>query len=249
MILCKNCGAEYEEELDRCPYCGGDNFGKSVQVHEDTIQELEREKQRWETMPDKVAKKGMSLTAKLVIAGIILVGLICMVVFAVTAVSRKVSYQREQENLKKMDAMYEEADYEGICNYMEKIKNPYSHIYEKYKLIEEMQMYVSENRAQEDMIEYAVSNDKPDALFHVKDLVRVLLKCAESEKDDYRYDEKEAVEYYRNYCYSYMEEHYGIGSEEVESCLADVDSLTDDNEDEIVGTLQKLALEYLKEQN
>ena len=34
MIICKNCGAEYDDEQDRCPYCGGDNFGKSVQLHE-----------------------------------------------------------------------------------------------------------------------------------------------------------------------------------------------------------------------
>ena len=26
MIICKNCGAEYDDEQDRCPYCGGDNF-------------------------------------------------------------------------------------------------------------------------------------------------------------------------------------------------------------------------------
>ena len=47
MIICKNCGAEYDDEQDRCPYCGGDNFGKSVQVHEDMMNELEREKKRW----------------------------------------------------------------------------------------------------------------------------------------------------------------------------------------------------------
>ena len=47
MIICKNCGAEYDDEQDCCPYCGGDNFGKSVQVHEDMMNELEREKKRW----------------------------------------------------------------------------------------------------------------------------------------------------------------------------------------------------------
>ena len=47
MIICKNCGAEYDDEQDRCPYCGGDNFGKSVQVHEDMMNELKREKRQW----------------------------------------------------------------------------------------------------------------------------------------------------------------------------------------------------------
>lgn len=249
MILCKNCGAEYDDELDRCPYCGGDNFGKSVQVHEDTIHKLEGEKQKWEAMPDKVAKKGMSLTAKIVLAGIILVVLVCILVLIATTVSRKKSYQKEQENVKKMEAMYEAADYKGIYDYMEQIKDPYSYVYEKYKLIADMQTYVEGDFTQEDMTEYAISNNKPDALFHVKDLVKVLLKCNECEKDDYRYEEEEAVEYYRNYCYEYMEENYGIGSEKIETCLENMSSLTDENEDEMVETFQKLALEYLKEQN
>ena len=46
MIICKNCGAEYDDEQDRCPYCGGDNFGKSVQVHEDMMNELKCRK-KW----------------------------------------------------------------------------------------------------------------------------------------------------------------------------------------------------------
>ena len=72
MIICKNCGAEYDDEQDRCPYCGGDNFGKSVQLHEDMINELKREKRQWEKMPEKVAGKGMSWTAKLGVAAVIL---------------------------------------------------------------------------------------------------------------------------------------------------------------------------------
>ena len=55
MIICKNCGAEYDDEQDRCPYCGGDNFGKSVQVHEDMMNELEREKK---TVEGNAGKSG-----------------------------------------------------------------------------------------------------------------------------------------------------------------------------------------------
>ena len=97
MIICKNCGAEYDDEQDRCPYCGGDNFGKSVQVHEDMMNELEREKKRWKEMPEKVAGKGMSWTAKLGIAAVIMVAVICIIVFIVSSISHKVSYRVEQK--------------------------------------------------------------------------------------------------------------------------------------------------------
>ena len=42
MITCDNCGAQYDEEADKCPYCGSDNFGKVVQEHEDIINGLKR---------------------------------------------------------------------------------------------------------------------------------------------------------------------------------------------------------------
>ena len=71
MIVCNNCGASYADDAPRCPYCGGDNFEKSVQVHEDTINDLKREKQQWEEKPQRVAKAGMSMVAKVLITVIV----------------------------------------------------------------------------------------------------------------------------------------------------------------------------------
>ena len=51
MITCDNCGAQYDEEADKCPYCGSDNFGKVVQEHEDIINGLNREKEHLEQLP------------------------------------------------------------------------------------------------------------------------------------------------------------------------------------------------------
>ena len=73
MITCDNCGAQYDEEADKCPYCGSDNFGKVVQEHEDIINGLNREKEHLEQLPQKAAKKGKSLVTKLLIGLIVLV--------------------------------------------------------------------------------------------------------------------------------------------------------------------------------
>ena len=139
MIICKNCGAEYDDEQDRCPYCGGDNFGKSVQVHEDTIHDLEREKRQWEKMPEKVAGKGMSWTAKLGIAAVIMVAVICIIVFIVSSISHKVSYRVEQKNLEKLESLYQSGDYEGICEYLKTVEYTYQSYFDKYTEIAGMQ--------------------------------------------------------------------------------------------------------------
>ena len=53
------------------------------------MNELEREKKRWKEMPEKVAGKGMSWTAKLGIAAVIMVAVICIIVFIVSSISHK----------------------------------------------------------------------------------------------------------------------------------------------------------------
>lgn len=118
MITCDNCGAQYDEEADKCPYCGSDNFGKAVQEHEDIINGLNREKEHLEQMPKKAAKKGKSLVAKLLIGLIVLVIVIAAYEGISAIVNRKVSYHAKQRHSQKMETLYQEGDYAGILRYM-----------------------------------------------------------------------------------------------------------------------------------
>lgn len=79
-------------------------------------------------MPEKVAGKGMSWTARLGIGTVIAVVIICIIVFIASSISRKVSYQVEQKNLEKLESLYQSGDYEGICEYLKKWVIPISHI-------------------------------------------------------------------------------------------------------------------------
>ena len=212
MIICKNCGAEYDDELDRCPYCGGDNFGKSVQVHEDMMNELEREKKRWKEMPEKVAGKGMSWTAKIGIAAVIMVAVICIIVFIVSSISHKVSYRVEQKNLEKLESMYQSGDYEGICEYLKTVEYTYQSYFDKYT-----------------------------------EIVSIVNECQEAADAYYKYEEEDAVAYYKEYCYDYMKEHYEISEDEIKSCIDKAGGLTYDDKDQITEALQKLAISRLKD--
>lgn len=77
-------------------------------------------------MPEKVAGKGMSWTAKLGIAAVIMVAVICIIVFIVSSISHKVSYRVEQKNLEKLESLYQSGDYEGICEYLKQWNIPIS---------------------------------------------------------------------------------------------------------------------------
>ena len=236
MIICKNCGAEYDDEQDRCPYCGGDNFGKSVQVHEDTIHDLEREKRQWEKMPEKVAGKGMSWTAKLGIAAVIMVAVICIIVFIVSSISHKVSYRVEQKNLEKLESLYQSGDYEGICEYLKTVEYTYQSYFDKYTEIAGMQRYLNYLNDEDDSyLQWIVENDKADALSNISYIVSILNECQEA-----------ADAYYKEYCYDYMKEHYEISEDEIKSCIDKAGGLNYDNKDQITEALQELAIDRLK---
>ena len=216
MIICKNCGAEYDDEQDRCPYCGGDNFGKSVQVHEDMMNELKREKRQWEKMPEKVAGKGMSWTAKLGIAAVIMVAVICIIVFIVSSISHKVSYRVEQKNLEKLESLYQSGDYEGICEYLKTVEYTYQSYFDKYTEIAGMQRYLNYLNDEDDFyLQWIVENDKADALSNISYIVSILNECQEAADAYYKYEEEDAVAYYKEYCYDYMKEHYEISEDEI----------------------------------
>ena len=239
MIICKNCGAEYDDEQDRCPYCGGDNFGKSIQVHEGPIHDLERENRQWEKMPEKVAGKGMSWTARLGIGTVIAVVIICIIVFIVSSISRKVSYQVEQKNLEKLESLYQSGDYEGISEYLKKVDHTYQSYFDKYTEVERMQRYLNDLHDEDDSyLQWIVKNDKADALSNIGYIVGILSECQEAADAYYKYEE---------YCYDYMKEHYEISEDEIKSCIDEAGGLTYDDKDQITEALQRLAISRLKD--
>ena len=60
-MICEYCGAEFEENVLACPFCGADNFVMSKQEHEQTVSKIREEEQRIKALPKKVANKSTKL--------------------------------------------------------------------------------------------------------------------------------------------------------------------------------------------
>ena len=219
-----------------------------LHVDEDMMNELKREKRQWEKMPEKVAGKGMSWTARLGIGTVIAVVIICIIVFIVSSISRKVSYQVEQKNLEKLESLYQSGDYEGICEYLKKVGHTYQSYFDKYTEVERMQRYLNNLHDEDDSyLQWIVKNDKADALSNIDYIVGILSECQEAADAYYKYEEEDAVTYYTEYCYDYMKEHYEISEDEIKSCIDEAGGLTYDDKDQITEALQKLAISRLKD--
>ena len=252
MITCDNCGAQYDDEENQCPYCGCDNFGKIVQEHEDIINGLKREKEKMQNMPQKAAKTGKSLTRKILIGLVILVTISALYTLISGIIERKISYQIKTRRIEKLEAMYQQGDYQGIYQYIKKKSLFYDSAYDKYSDIAEMERYFenSIHTESDDYQKWIIENDKWDGLFDVGYVVDVLKICWEKEDNFYKYNEEDCVIYYRDRCYRYLEDNYGINREEAEGAIEDAGGFDDEyiTKNEITEQMQKLAINKLKEE-
>lgn len=253
MITCDNCGAQYDEEADKCPYCGSDNFGKVVQEHEDIINGLNREKEHLEQLPQKAAKKGKSLVTKLLIGLIVLVIVVAAYEGIAAIVNRKVSFHAVQRHSQKMEAMYQERDYAGILRYMEKKNLMYTSGYEKYSDIADMERYFERylDPMDDDYRRWIVENKEWDSIYDVKYIMYILANCQYSQDHGYKYDEEASVTYYREKAYEYLLENYDITKEETDQLIEDAGGFDEDDYDklrQIQENMQKMAFDRLKEE-
>ncbi len=249
MIVCNNCGASYADDAPRCPYCGGDNFGRSVQMHEDAVNELKREKRQWEEKPQRMAKTGMSLTAKILIVAIVVGLLLSAAAFIGIRIHAAASGSREQAMKEKLEKMYQQQDYSGICTYLEKHNELYDQAFRKYRLVEKLEDYTANYVITPDgqYLEQLIWEGRAEELDDVKYITDALCICQESEDADYKYGEQEAVTYYREYCYTYLEEHYALTEEEIKEVMDGYDPSDKDNQSNLERMMQERAFSHLTE--
>ncbi|MGN0341250.1 MAG: hypothetical protein ACI4DO_00490 [Roseburia sp.] len=246
MIICKNCGAEYDENTERCPYCGGDNFKKSVQTHEEKLRDLHEEKKKWENMPDKVAHRMTSFTAKGIIFAVIGVMVFCLLLFAGIKLKNRIVNNRDETAIEKLEEMYQKGDYAGILEYMDTLENPYQKKFEKYYQIVKMERpLTSLFEEDEEYLQYLAMENLPPS--NIQNIVWTLEQCQVCEDAYYKYDEQDIVEDYREQCYDYLEEQYGIPRQETQEVLEEAGGVCEDNEDEVIEELEQRAISHLKE--
>ena len=94
MAICKNCGAQYSDTEERCPYCGASREGESQRIEREDQLEYERERQKVKALPKQRARKRTRIA--LAAAGLLLAGIVIW-----TAVSRITDSRRERQQARQ----------------------------------------------------------------------------------------------------------------------------------------------------
>lgn len=247
MITCRNCGAVYEDDAQCCPYCGGDNLRRAVREHKDQLDGYKREQEKWQKMPAVAAKKGMKLTVKLILIAVAAAVVLCLLGFVVKRGLVSAEQRNKRSAAAALEELYEKGDYAGIKEYLDKDYNGrVDSTLQKYEITATMERYVEYSDApDEGELAWLITQNDPEFLTDIYNLGQVLLLCRECEQDDYKYGEEEAVLYYSEYVFEFLQTYYGL-TEQAVSDIMDGQQDAESTEEQLILTLQESALASLK---
>ena len=86
-IICSSCGAEFEDTLPKCPYCGSLNYKGAEAEYLGKLESMRQDMQQLEQVPEKELKKKLKKKQKFVIKLLILLAalaaILAVIVFRV----------------------------------------------------------------------------------------------------------------------------------------------------------------------
>lgn len=156
IIICGSCGAEFDEDLAKCPYCGSVNIKGAEREYMGKLEDVRKGMGELENTPvkelqDTVKKQGNFLR-KAIVALLAITAAAAIIVFVGNR-GEKRDYREEylwqQEYFPQLSALYENGEYDAMLKLAEEALsgNPYSlSAWEHYSFYE---AYFSANEFEE----------------------------------------------------------------------------------------------------
>lgn len=146
MKNCENCGAQYGEALDKCPYCGAQNMRAAWDRYQNKVDELGKEKGEIKELPRTIPRK---VSEKAIKAAGLFVLLFLIAAFLTAAGARiksGIQHRNEQKHIEVMEELLQKRDYQALSDYYRSLDYAYviydkyqevSQVYEQYKLLKD----------------------------------------------------------------------------------------------------------------
>lgn len=136
MKVCSNCGAEYENGFDKCPYCGMSDSEAIQKKHKGQVKQLKSQRDYIKKLPEIIPKKS---TRYLLLGGGIMLA-VFLVLLLVVFVGKKIMVNHEtnqqQKNIEIMEEYLVAGDYVGLDEFYGEVPYAYT-VYDKYREVTE----------------------------------------------------------------------------------------------------------------
>ena len=146
-MTCKQCGAEYQNNLLQCPYCHSENPKEAKKQKRSILESYDKEaaaiKKEAEQYPEKAANKYTKMI--LVVLGIaIALGILAIWGYGFLGkVFFKLEMSGKENHMEKLESYLEEGNPAAVSAYMDE-KDLYTSIYDKYSEVANIYDYLQD---------------------------------------------------------------------------------------------------------
>lgn len=120
-VHCQSCGAVYDRNLPKCPYCGATNPSGAEKAYMDKLHGIRRDMRGLSKVSAEETKRELRETGGVLKKALLIIGLIFLVLLVFVKIAdvrrtraEKEDYLWERETFAVMDAYYEQGDYEAM---------------------------------------------------------------------------------------------------------------------------------------
>ena len=222
MMLCRNCGAEYEDYLYKCPYCEAENIEATHKKQRDYVNKYRNKGNFFAMLPNLLVQRtgsAMKSAAKMigvVFVVLLIVGGIGSYVYSSTAVTRM------EKRVEKLENYYQAGDYEGLKEYYYSLDGAYGGNYEKYsRTVDAYYRVNSKIQMLKDWNDVSYIT-----LFSIEEIERgfgglilLITDLREMEASGYPYGEGEAVSKFKMELDKAIEQYLPMSEEEIDAAI------------------------------
>lgn len=236
MLYCENCNALIPAESAKCPYCGAFNPLGGERQYMERLYDLKEDVEEISEVPKREYRREMGKIGRMLFRTfLVFTGLAAVCGAVVYLVHRSADYEISAEEMKaqadwerevfpKLDALYEEGDYEGVIDYVyahdEEGRRSLSN-WEHDDFLDEYMQYQSCKRALDGIASGDYDEDE-----EISCMIDVLFLMQEKDYDVYTEAEEIQIAAYRREVKELLYTKLGVSEEELTalyeaSCVED----------------------------
>ena len=126
IIICGSCGAEFDEDLAKCPYCDSASIKGAEREYMGKLEKVRRNMEELDNVPmeelQSTVKKQFLVVKKtilILLAAVILAGGIVLIWNREEKIDRKGEYLWQQEYFPRLSELYEDGEYDAMLELAE----------------------------------------------------------------------------------------------------------------------------------
>lgn len=194
-MICKNCGAEYDDNMLQCPFCNAENTEEAYRRQRDYVDGYKRKAHFLSRLPEWIVGITGNAMKHIAIIAMVLFLIVVLLAFIGTKIYSATAVWRMDRAVAKMERYYQAGEYEKLKEYYYNTDYIGGAAYEKYDRTVHVYarmdwlMYELE-KLDSDYVAYVTVEEVEDAL---DDVMGSLHDIEEMEEAGFIYDEEKAM--------------------------------------------------------